>query len=101
MEVTCKDIDLSQAGLSECLEFLQAARFGDCQCLTAIGDGYLRPAADKAVQESHPVVPGRAAPWVSGPLHQATDSLQSLDMIGVPAQGELDLSLLQDGINAA
>src|SRR5262249_17396167 len=80
---------------------VEAARAGNRRGFAAVGYSHLRPATNKTMEESHPVVPGGTALRVSGTLCQVTNALQGLDVLCVPAQGELDLGLLQDGVNTA
>src|SRR3984893_2970768 len=94
-------VDLSQTGFRISLYFIKTGARGEPRRLVAIIDCSIRPAAGKAVQEAAPVMPGRAAARVAGLLDEIANLVEGLYVLGMAAEGELDLGLLDDSVDTA
>jgi len=52
-------------------------------------------------QEAAPIMPGGATTRIIDLVYEPPHLIKSLDVLGVLAEGEFDLGLLDDGIDAA
>ena len=93
-------VDVREAALGEGFDLVQAGRFRDRQCLTAIGDGGLRARAGDTVEEARPVVPPRAAGRVGRRIDQRPDLLERSHLLRMPTERKLDLRLLDDSVDS-
>src|SRR5262245_62187400 len=93
-------VDLAETALRIRCNLLEAAIGGDRRRLAAIGDRKVGLAARQAVKEPGPVEPGGAAAWIGLPVDEPANGLERLDVLGMLAQGELDLRLIDDGVDA-
>src|SRR5206468_12765167 len=94
-------VDVREAALGERADVVEAPSIRDPRRLVAVGDRHLRLTAGEAVEVPRPVVPRSLAPGIGDRLDQGPDPFQRLDVLRVLAQGELDLGLLDHGIDPA
>jgi hypothetical protein len=100
-EVSRDQEHLGEAAAGVGSDLVEALGVGDRLGLAAVGDGNLGSASGETVEKPGPVVPGRAARRVGDRLDQIADALEGLDVLDVLTQGELDLGLLDDGVDPA
>src|ERR1700748_2749570 len=81
--------DLAQSGIR-----------GKAGRLVTILDRNLCISSGQCVQKRAPVVPGRAAARVAALVYERTDRVESLDLVGMLTERELDLGLLDHGVDA-
>ena len=80
---------------------LESRRLRNGDGLQAVGDRDLRPRAREVVEKSRPVEPRGPARRIGRRVDQLSDGLQRLDVLGVTAEGELDLGLGDDRVDPA
>src|SRR5215831_17102596 len=98
-EVTGNDVHLTQTGLSEGSDIVEAAHVSDRCGLAAVGNSHFWPTSGQAVEEAHPVVSGGPAARVSDFAHQGADAIEGFNMLYMSAQSKLDLTLLQHSVD--
>jgi hypothetical protein len=82
------EVDLGQAGLGKRSDFVQTTGRCNRQRLPAVIDGNIRLAARQAMQKAAPVMPDGAAVGVVALIDEIVDLIESLDVLGVLAEGE-------------